>query len=274
MDAASLIFPTIQHRQLQTATGAIHYVEAGDDHPLLLIHGGHGHWGHWIANIDALAQHRKVLALDMPGFGLSYIPERRLELAEYAEAIGSFIEALGLREIAVAGFSFGTLVAATVAAEQPDAVTSLTLINPPGVGKVSREAMAINERQSALAKEHGLRAGVAGTLKELMLYNADFIDEALINLLADCVTHTRYATHTLSRHAQLTAILEKVSQKTMVLLGANDPYQRHELMERSALINRAVGTDCVHIIQNAAHWLQYEQADVFNRTLLKFIDHA
>jgi 2-hydroxy-6-oxonona-2,4-dienedioate hydrolase len=271
MTAGSIPSPAVQHRELQTPEGPIHYVEAGSGAPVLLIHGGHGAWVHWIANIDALARHRRVLALDLPGFGHSYGTEHRPEVADYAAAVSSFIEALGLRNTALVGFSFGTLVAATVASNEPGAVSTLTLINPPGIGERTAAANALPERLSALAKEQGLHAGVAGSLNEVMLNNKHLINPALIDLIADCVTRTRHATRSLSRKSQMIPILEKVSQNTMVLLGAKDPYHCHELDGRSARINRALGTESVKVIGDAAHWVQYDQPDIFNQTLLEFI---
>jgi 2-hydroxy-6-oxonona-2,4-dienedioate hydrolase len=264
--------PTVQHRQLQTEQGTIHYVEAGAGEPIVLIHGGHGAWVHWIANIDALAKNRRVIALDLPGFGNSYDPGRLLELSGYAQVVGAFIATLGLRNVALVGFSFGTLVAATVASNEPRTVTSLALINPPGIGTRTAEGNALPARMSALAKEQGLHAGVAGTLNELMLFNKDLINDALIDLIADCVKRTRHATRPISRASQMMPILERVSQKTTVLIGAKDPFHCHELDGRSARINRALGTEAARVVSGAAHWVQYDQPDFFNRTLLEFID--
>jgi 2-hydroxy-6-oxonona-2,4-dienedioate hydrolase len=271
MSAAVPALPSIHHREWQSADGTIHYVEAGTGDPVLLIHGGHGAWVHWIANIEALAQHRRVVALDLPGFGHSYAPQRRLEVEEYAAVVSGFIDALGLRNTALAGFSFGTLVAATLAGMRPDAISSLTLINPPGIGERSAEALAIPERLAALAREQGVQAGVAGTLRELMLFNKAHITSELIDLIVDCVRRTHYETRSLSRRAQTVSLLERLSQRVMVLIGADDPYHRHELEGRRERINRALGTDSVTIVAEAAHWLQYDQRDFFNRALLEFI---
>ncbi len=273
MDTKALIWPAVLHRQLPTADGEIHYVEAGTGEPVLLIHGGHGAWVHWIANIDALAQHRRVLALDLPGFGHSYDPGRRLDLSGYGAVVGSFIAALGLCNVALVGFSFGALVATTIASNQPDTVKSLMLINPAGLGERSPEARAIPERLSALAREQGMHAGVAGSLEAFMLHDVDHISEALIELIAGCVTRTRYATRSLSLQPHLIPMLEQVSQRTMVMIGAEDPYQKHEFAQRRAEINRVLGGACVRVVNDAAHWLQYERPGFFNRALLKFIQH-
>ncbi|MET1115858.1 MAG: alpha/beta fold hydrolase, partial [Comamonas sp.] len=41
----------------------------GTGTPLVLIHGGHGSWMHWIHNIGPLAQHFQVIVPDLVGFG-------------------------------------------------------------------------------------------------------------------------------------------------------------------------------------------------------------
>ena len=54
-----------------TRLGPIHHVSAGQGPALFLIHGGHGGWQHWQANLLALARSHTVVAIDMPGYGLS-----------------------------------------------------------------------------------------------------------------------------------------------------------------------------------------------------------
>lgn len=41
----------------------------GQGRPLVLLHGGHGSWLHWVRNIEALAERREVWVPDMPGYG-------------------------------------------------------------------------------------------------------------------------------------------------------------------------------------------------------------
>jgi pimeloyl-ACP methyl ester carboxylesterase len=254
--------------------GELYYVEAGVTAaaPLLLIHGGHGSWVHWIANIDGLARKLRVIALDLPGFGNSADPGHLPEVDEFVICVRALIEQLQLQNVTLVGFSFGALVAATVAIEEPNTVVSLVLVNPPGVGDRTAEALALPRRLSELAKEHGLRAGVTGTLKQMMLYNHERIDDELVSLIADCVSRTRYPTRQISRHSQLIPILENVLQRTLVIFGGNDPFHRHDLEGRSERVNCALGAKATKIIPSAAHWVQYDRSDEFNHTLLEFCE--
>src|ERR1700757_5180211 len=73
--------------------GALVWRAWGSGPPVLLAHGGHGAWSHWIRNIDALAAERTVWALDLPGLGESALPPR-----EDHEAISAAM-AIGLRRL-------------------------------------------------------------------------------------------------------------------------------------------------------------------------------
>ena len=61
-------------RTLDTPQGTLHYHEAGDGPPLLLLHGsgpGVSGWANFRGNLPAFAEQYRTLVLDMPGFGKS-----------------------------------------------------------------------------------------------------------------------------------------------------------------------------------------------------------
>ena len=59
-------------RTIQTKNWKLRYYEAGEGHPLIMIHGsgpGATGWSNFSRNIEVLAKNFRVLALDMPGWG-------------------------------------------------------------------------------------------------------------------------------------------------------------------------------------------------------------
>src|SRR5438477_2153394 len=54
--------------------GAMVWRGWGAGPPLVLLHGASGSWTHWIRNVLPLAEHFRVLAADMPGYGESDAP--------------------------------------------------------------------------------------------------------------------------------------------------------------------------------------------------------
>ena len=61
----------MESRWLKIDDHNIHYIELGDGFPLLLLHGGANDWRGWEKNIKTLAQHYRVIAPDIVGFGKS-----------------------------------------------------------------------------------------------------------------------------------------------------------------------------------------------------------
>lgn len=263
-----------------TSLGPLHYVHAGCGRPLVLIHGGFGSWKHWHANIGPLAQRHTVFAIDLPGFGASCnaAPDSSIEqLAQpVVQAIGAMCATLppALRgePPAIAAFSFGTAVAVTIAQMAPDAVRSLLLVNPPGLGPVSPEVKAIQARAAETARALGLRAGLEITLRELMVYDPALATPAALDLLEDCVRHTRFVSRTLSRSVHLRPMLAALAMPVHVALGENDPHQRHELPQRCAWLEHDLGKGGVSVFAGTGHWLQYEQAARFNALALDFFE--
>ncbi|MDX1730837.1 MAG: alpha/beta fold hydrolase, partial [Aurantimonas coralicida] len=94
----------------------------GDGPPLALLHGGHGSWLHWLLAIPALARHHRLLVPDLPGFGESAsLDDAPAAGTAAAEAVAAPVLAglntlCGERPVALAGFSFGGVIAATMAA--------------------------------------------------------------------------------------------------------------------------------------------------------------
>jgi 2-hydroxy-6-oxonona-2,4-dienedioate hydrolase len=267
---------------VQTSAGRVHYVAGGSGSPLFLIHGGHGAWPHWHANFADLASRHTVIALDMPGFGESDTIRDISHIDHIALPVWEAIRVIRVAQcrdhadmpIDIAAFSFGTVVAATLASHHPAEVRRLLLINPPGLGPVSEEVKAIQARAANEARLHGVRAGIRVTLCELMLSQPGHDSDAALDLLQYCVNKTRFVSRRLSRATHLMPILEALNMPVHVVLGQNDPHQRHALQERRATIENMPGKS-VTIVPDAAHWLQYDRPLAFAELAARlFADHA
>ena len=101
-----------------------------------MCHGGAGSHTHWSRNIDALAEHFTVRALDLPGYGESDPTNKDYTAAEYVAAMVPKMDALtsDFDRFHLMGFSFGGALSAGMAAALGDRVEKLTLIAPGGFG--------------------------------------------------------------------------------------------------------------------------------------------
>ncbi|MEY2419058.1 MAG: hypothetical protein QOG90_1738 [Actinomycetota bacterium] len=100
---------------VDAAIGRVFYVDvpATDDaglDPILVIHGYPSCSYDWHACIPTLAARRRVVLLDLPGFGLSVKPDVRYSIRLYADAVEAVAGAVGLERVALVTHDMGDTV--------------------------------------------------------------------------------------------------------------------------------------------------------------------
>ncbi|MCC6532067.1 MAG: alpha/beta fold hydrolase [Burkholderiales bacterium] len=269
--AGEAALPAVHHGQAALGDGTLHFVEAGAGEPLLLVHGGHGSWTHWVANIAPLARRRRVIALDLPGFGASFTPVPAYSIERYALVVSELLDALALPRAAIAGFSFGCVVAAAAARAEPRRLSHLALVNPPGIGPASPIAADIMKSLSQLSVRAGLQRGAAESLRRLQLFDQSLIDPALVSLMVANLRQTRFVSRALSRSAPTDRILTTVAQPILVVIGREDLHRQYGLAETLRILPRCAPHAQIALVERARHWLQYDRAELFNALLGDFV---
>jgi pyruvate dehydrogenase E2 component (dihydrolipoamide acetyltransferase) len=113
----------------------ISYVGTGQDgEVVLLIHGYGGDRNSWLFLQEPLAARHRVYALDLPGHGTSSKDVGDGSVGTLAGAVIGVLDAIGAERAHLVGHSLGGTVAVSVAAGNPERVSSLTLIAPSGFG--------------------------------------------------------------------------------------------------------------------------------------------
>jgi pimeloyl-ACP methyl ester carboxylesterase len=122
----------------KTPSGAA-YVERGEvDETLVLIHGVGMRLEAWRPQLDALASRFRVIAVDLPGHGLSAPLGKPPQLVNFVSWFGDFLSELDLGPINVAGHSMGALISSGIVATAPEKVRRVALLN--GVHRRTPEA--------------------------------------------------------------------------------------------------------------------------------------
>jgi pimeloyl-ACP methyl ester carboxylesterase len=106
----------------------------GEGEPILALHG-------WGANIKSLLPVAERLAplgyqvhmLDLPGFGESQLPPEPWSVADYMQFVLAYLDDCGLDRVAVLGHSFGGRIALMLAAEHPERVSKMVLMDAAGL---------------------------------------------------------------------------------------------------------------------------------------------
>jgi pimeloyl-ACP methyl ester carboxylesterase len=121
--------------QLEVQGTPVNYVDIGDGElePIVFVHGLGGQWQNWLQNIPRAARERRVIAMDLPGFGLSPMPRDKITISGYGRRVDALCEKLSLGRVDLVGNSMGGYIAAEVAIQFPERIDQLILVSAAGI---------------------------------------------------------------------------------------------------------------------------------------------
>ncbi|MBD2386597.1 alpha/beta fold hydrolase [Cylindrospermum sp. FACHB-282] len=128
--------PPIPGKYWQWRGHNVYYVQAGEKQPqrppLLLVHGFGASTDHWRKNITGLYPDFEVYAIDLLGFGRSAKPKLQYGGDLWRDQLNDFISQVIGQKAVLAGNSLGGYACLCVAAQFPDSVAGLALLNSAG----------------------------------------------------------------------------------------------------------------------------------------------
>ncbi len=170
---------------IQTRVGLTHWKDYGGTGRLIvLVHGLGGSIPTWDAVGPALTRAGRVVALDLPGYGLSP-PSRDWELETHADALTAFVEELG-ESATLIGNSMGALLSEMVAADHPERVEALVLLSPATPPRLPDPRIHWPTACRLLVQATPILGPVV--VKRVL---ADTTPEELVNWSLDMVSHKR-----------------------------------------------------------------------------------
>jgi pimeloyl-ACP methyl ester carboxylesterase len=120
------------HR-VQLPGAEVNYAEIGEGEPVLFVHGLAGCWRNWLENLPHFGERYRAIALDLPGFGDSPMPDWKISMDAYGRLLHDFCDALGIdRVAAVVGNSMGGFVATEAVIDRPERFERLVLVSAAG----------------------------------------------------------------------------------------------------------------------------------------------
>lgn len=126
-----------RHRSEWLTADGIRYraLRAGrGDTTILMLHGYGESLLSWRLILDRFTRRYRVLAIDLPGFGLSAKPESGYDYGSYTRHLGALLAQETSGPVVVVGHSMGGELAAGLALDHPDRVVAAVLIAPAGAG--------------------------------------------------------------------------------------------------------------------------------------------
>jgi 4,5:9,10-diseco-3-hydroxy-5,9,17-trioxoandrosta-1(10),2-diene-4-oate hydrolase len=132
-------FPSFESKTVTIDGVNLHYFCGGSGPPLVLVHGlGSSAAVEFYYNLEPLAAHHRVFAIDLPGFGRSEKPVLEYTIDLFVRAVSDLMACEGIERAAVMGVSMGGRVALGLALDSPEKVERLVLVDALGVGAPRR----------------------------------------------------------------------------------------------------------------------------------------
>jgi len=253
--------------------------------PLVLLHGGHGSWMHWLRNIDALGAGRALWLPDLPGYLDSDAPPApaagQAPLEPLLEVLQGTLDALvgAHTPIALGGFSFGGIVAARLAVQR-GRIERLALVGSGGhatlrrltVEMVNWRAAPDRAAERAAPDRAAERAALAHNLKALMLHDPAALDALAFEIHDRSCHATRFRSKTASLAGGLQLALDAMDGRgvpQLLLWGGHDVTADAPALVAALTQGHPLREGCV--VEGAGHWVQFEAARAFDARLLRFL---
>lgn len=256
---------------LRFKQGNTSYAQQGEGEPLVLLHGVGMKAEAWIPQIQYFSDNYRVIAPDMPGHGNSNHLPQGSTINDYIQWAIQFIEDLNIGPINLAGHSMGSLIAQGVAAQKPELIKRVAVLN--GVYQRSNDA-----RQAVVARANELGTGNIDIETPI---NRWFDQSQQHQIIAQEIKSWLSRMDILGYKAAYTAFAtgdeilantwEKVHCPALILTGELDPNSTPLMAENMA--TKALNGKAV-IIKNERHMVNLTAPEIVNQKLTEWLNTA
>ena len=275
-----------EDRYIQVGDIRTRYWTLGDaPSTAILVHGLGGYLENWLDNIAALAQVRRVYALDLAGFGRSDKPKVEYTIQYLAEFVRDFMGVQDIHQATLIGESMGGAIALQFALQYPQMVDKLVLADSAGLGKevsIYLRIMTLPVLGNVFSRPS--REGSAQLMKEIF-YDSNLITDKWVDEdyeMSSLPGAQRSLLNVLRTSCNIWGIKSEVYQPilnrlgeievpTMVIWGAQDRILPVAHAHQAA---KRLPDARLHIFDPCGHLPNIERADEFNTLVLDFLSNG
>ena len=248
--------------------------------PVVFVHGISGNWQNWLENIPRFGRERRVIALDVPGFGESEDTAEDPTMSGLGRAVEGLCDHLDLGRIALIGNSMGGFIAAETTIAFPERVERLVLCSSAGIttSELRREPVMAWGRAVSMG---GARSAAEVRMAILRPRLRHLIFSLIVRhpsrIPADVLFEISKGAGRDAFMPTLQAILEydfrdrlpEIRCPTLIVWGAKDAIvPRDDAYEYERLIP---GTQPVVMLEDTGHIPMVERPRTFNDKVLEFL---
>lgn len=220
----------------------LYYEVYGEGEPLILLHGNSGSIQDFYQEIPELSKHYKVIAVDTRGQGKSTDTSKKdFNYKIFAEDVKALIDKLGLKRVAIVGWSDGGNTGLEFALKYPENLNKLVTIganaSPDGVDE--RLVTYMKNQLQVLQIQNDPKRFNEGRLLKIMIKEPNISKKSL---------HT-------------------IHTPVLVIAGEKDVIKK----EHTALIAKEIPNTEIKIYKDITHMVPYETPQELNKDILEFL---
>ncbi len=245
----------------------VHYRDEGAGPVLVLLHGLGGSINDWEFQIPVFAEHYRVIAPDLRGFGDTARGRRSSSVPRFAADIHGFLQVLGISDCLLIGHSMGGAVALQYTLEHPASVHRLVIANsvPSFQPRSWRHVVEFSYRVAVMGL---LGPARLSTISAHRMFPNDAVERAKVIERGSRNSRRSYLT-ALTSLARWSVIdrLAELTMPVLVVASEHDYFGHDETVKFAHALPRAR----LHQFNGAHHGLPSEFPDAFNAVVMRFL---
>lgn len=246
---------------MKQSINAIHKGEGTNK--IVFIHGNMASAKWWKPAMNALAKEYEMLAVNLRGFGDSPNTAEQVLLTDHARDLYELTQSHDFRQFAVVGHSLGGGVAMQLAADYPELLTGMVLVDSTPIDGI--RGIDYDILQTVVSNKELAMASLKETLVKALA--EDFLSELLADLvraLPAVIPNTKAL-----ENADFTSAAKAFAKPVLVVHGANDVLVPVAESEKAVL---AYPNAILKIIPGVGHNPQVEDSEAFIAVLRGFVN--
>ncbi|CAN5562036.1 alpha/beta fold hydrolase [soil metagenome] len=262
----------------------LHYHEAGEGQPLILLHGagpGVSAWSNFSGNFASYAKNFRTILVDMPGFGRSGHPDEydKSYLQYAADAVIELMDELGIEKAHLLGNSLGASVAVRFVLAYPERTNRLVLMGPGSALSIGLFAPRPSEgirrlMEFATAKEktpEKIEAFLRSMVFDQTLITPELIADrfaaAIDPATAGGLKAMQVANQKFPVEGELWREAGEIKHDVLITWGRED---RVQPLDGAFVGFRLLENARLHVFPKCGHWAMIEQREEFERLTQDF----
>ena len=224
----------------------------------------------WRPQLDLLESHFRVLRIDTRGHGLSDAPLGSYTMEQLVDDAIGVLDKLDFDRVFWVGLSMGGMIGQGLAISHPGRIERLVLADTASI--IPDEAQPVWQERIDAARNEGMQAIAESTLERW--FTPDYLKQTRpeIDQIRQQILDTPVAGYIgcseAIRRLNYLSRLSEIQKPTLIMVGAADPGTPVAASE--AMHARIKGSSLV-VIPDAAHLSNIEQAQIFNDSLITFL---